>query len=219
MVANQWSIKKTIREIVLSETYQLASDHNEKNFQIDPENRFWWRAHHRRLDAEALRDAILALSGELNPKPVEGSRVTKLGNINVGRSSADLAKLNSPNPHRSVYHPIIRNNLPDSLKLFDFAAPSIIVGKRQVTTVPSQALYLMNSAFILKQSEQLADRIHNSGAETPKEKIEKAYQMILNRAPQQDEMPKLESYLASDQENLTSLCQILIASAEFRYIE
>lgn len=219
MVANQWSIKKTIREIVLSETYQLASDHNEKNFQIDPENRFWWRAHHRRLDAEALRDAILALSGELDPKPVEGSRVTKLGNINLGRSTADLAKLNSPNPHRSVYHPIIRNNLPDSLKLFDFAAPSIIVGKRQVTTVPSQALYLMNSPFILKQSEQLADRIHKSGAETPKEKIEKAYQMILNRAPQKNEMPKLESYLASDQENLTSLCQILFASAEFRYIE
>ena len=98
VVANEWSIKKTIREIVLSDTYQLASEHNEKNYQIDPENRFWWRAHHRRLDAEALRDAILALSSELDKTPVEGSRVTKLGNINVGRSTGDLAKLNAPQP-------------------------------------------------------------------------------------------------------------------------
>ena len=171
------------------------------------------------MDAEALRDAILALSGELDTTPAEGSQVTKLGNVNVGRSTADLAKLNAPNPHRSVYHPIIRNNLPDSFKLFDFAAPSIIVGKRQVTTVPSQALYLMNSPFILKQSEQLAERIHKSGAETSKEKIKQAYQLILNREPQKHEVPMLESYLETDRENLTSLCQILIASAEFRYIE
>ena len=77
----------------------------------------------------------------------------------------------------------------------------------------------MNSTFILKQSENLAERIQESGAETTKEKIEKAYQLILNRAPQQHEMPKLQSYLETDQDNLTSLCQILIASAEFRHIE
>ena len=219
IVANEWSVKKTIREIVLSQTYQLASQSDDKNFKTDAENRFWWRSHHRRLDAEAIRDAILASSGELVRDPLRGSPVTKLGEINIGREATKIATLNKPNPHRSVYHPIIRNGLPDSLKLFDFAEPSIIVGNRQVTTVPSQALYLMNSKFILKHSEQLANRIVDAGMKTTAEQIRHAYLITLGREPRDGEMPRMENYLSENDSNLANLCQVLLASAEFRYLE
>ena len=219
IIANEWSVKKTIREIVLSQTYQLASQSDDKNFKADPENRFWWRSHHRRLDAEAIRDAILASSGELVRDPLSGSPVTKLGEINIGREATKIVTLNKPNPHRSVYHPIIRNGLPDSLKLFDFAEPSIIVGNRQITTVPSQALYLMNSKFILKHSEQLANRIVDAGMKTTAEQIRHAYLITLGREPRDGEMLRMENYLSENDSNLANLCQVLLASAEFRYLE
>lgn len=219
VVKNGWSVKKTIREIVLSQTYQLSSAHNGENFKIDPENRHWWRAHHRRLDAESIRDAILASSGHLELEPVKGSGVTALGETNIGRESTKIAALNSPHPHRSVYHPILRNNLPDSLKLFDFAEPSIIVGKRQITTVPSQALYLMNSPFILQQSDVLAKRINGLSDGSRTNRVHHAYLLTLGREPTKDESKKMVQYLASEEGNLPNLCQVLIASAEFRYIE
>ena len=219
IIENKWSVKKTLREIVLSQTYQLASEPNAENFLQDPENRFWWRSHHRRLDAEAIRDAILASSGGLDLKPENGSSVTRLGEINIGRDAAKLAGLNKSNPHRSVYHPIIRNGLPDVLKLFDFAEPSIIVGNRQVTTVPSQALYLMNSPFLLEHSEQLAHRITEAGMVTPAEQIRHAYRITLSREPTPRELPRMQDYLAQSGGNLANLCQVLLSSAEFRFIE
>ena len=219
VVANGWSIKKTIREIMLSRTYALSSEPDEKNFVTDPENRFWWRAHHRRLDAEALRDAILAASGQLDVTPVKGSPVMALGEINVGRDTKNMNKITAPNKNRSVYHPILRNKVPDSLRLFDFAEPSIIVGRRQVTTVPTQALYLLNSPFILRQSGHMAKRIQDAGTEGTGNQVRQAYRLSLGREPSAPEMKRMQDYLNSEGKTLGNICQVLLASAEFRYLE
>ena len=219
VVANNWSVKATIREIMLSRTYGLGSEPDEKNFKADPENRFWWRAHHRRLDAEALRDAILAASGQLDTTPAKGSPVTALGEINIGRDNRNLDSLTATNRKRSVYHPIIRNRVPDSLRLFDFAEPSIIVGRRQVTTVPTQALYLLNSPFILQQSGHMAKRIVKEGANTPTDQVRRAFGLTLGREPSDAELQRMQAYIESRDKNLDNLCQVLLASAEFRYLE
>jgi hypothetical protein len=219
VVANEWSVKKTIREIMLSRTYALSSEPDEKNFKADPENRFWWKAHHRRLDAEALRDATLAASGQLDTNPVKGSPVMALGEINVGRETKNMNKVTAANRNRSVYHPILRNKVPDSLRLFDFAEPSIIVGRRQVTTVPTQALYLLNSPFILKQSGHMAKRIQDAGTEGTENQVRQAFRLSLGREPTDPELKRMQAYLDSEGKSLGNICQVLLASAEFRYLE
>ncbi|MDP7586184.1 MAG: DUF1553 domain-containing protein, partial [Verrucomicrobiota bacterium] len=101
-VGNGWSVKSLIREIMLSRTYQLSNDTDDTNAAIDPGNRLLWRMNHKRLSAEALRDAMLATSGRLNPRPADGSLVAKLGDVNVGRALRELAQLQrKANDHRS----------------------------------------------------------------------------------------------------------------------
>ncbi|GIT29568.1 MAG: hypothetical protein Ct9H300mP1_16140 [Planctomycetaceae bacterium] len=114
---------------------------------------------HRRLDAESIRDAILTASGQLDPTPRKQSIISEIGDANVGRNANLTRRINESNRHRSVYLPIVRNRLPEMLRLFDFAEPSIIVGRREVTTVPAQALFLLNSSFVIEQSDHMARRI------------------------------------------------------------
>ena len=109
--------------------------------------------------------------------------------------------------------------MPDSLRLFDFAEPSIIVGRRQVTTVPTQALYLLNSPFILQQSGHMAKRIVEEGADSPQDQVRRAFGLTLGREPSDAELQRMQAYIESRDKNLDNLCQVLLASAEFRYLE
>jgi hypothetical protein len=226
--ANGWSIKKAIREIALSRTYRLASAENPQNFKKDPENRLLWRANVRRLDAEALRDAMLAASGELNLEPVQRSAVAKAGNGNIGRGITIPRNALENVTHRSVYLPIVRNALPEFLRVFDFAEPSMIVGRRQETTVPAQALFLLNSPFVIEQSQAMANRLldgEDSGTETL---VTQAYERVLSRSPSENELARAMKFhqdaLApkgkdSAADALAHLCHALFASAEFRYLD
>ncbi len=226
-----WSVKTLVREIVLSRAYRQASTYCADSFQQDPENRLLWRANKRRLDAEVIRDSMLAVSGQLDTSRRPGSLVAELGS-----QSISLIGFNMDAPadldgslRRSVYLPVIRDRLPDVLALFDFAEPSLVTGEREATNVPLQALYLMNSPWVQERAAALAERVRRQAA-APPEQIRQAFLLCFNRAPDSAEMKLAEDYFkaaaatpgdgASDQSRLWSAyCQALLASAEFRNID
>ena len=231
LVENGWSIKKTIREIVLSRTYQLASVHAPQNFAIDPDNNLCWRMSKRSLDAESLRDAMLAVSGKLDLYPSEGSPVCRAGEGREG-----LIKLFSltqqPSYNRSVYLPIVRDQVPEVLSLFDFANPGLVTGDREKTNVPAQSLYLLNNTQVHSLSDAFARRIYDS-AKDENSRIMNAYMLAYARPAtaqeQQTARAFFTSYAASaarakqkgsdvSQYAWSAFCQSLMASAEFRYL-
>ena len=152
-----WSVKRMIRAIMLSRTYQLSSDRDARNMEIDPENGQFWRATPRRLEAEAIRDAILTVSGQLDLERPAGSSVTPLGDQLV--RGIPTEKIQPPSNHRSVYLPIVRDYVPELFDLFDFPSPSLVSGCRSVTNVPAQALYLRNSSFVSEHTQHAARRL------------------------------------------------------------
>jgi hypothetical protein len=230
-VAEGWSVKALIREIVSSRTYQQASTWREEAFLKDPENRLLWRQAKRRLDAEAMRDAMLAASGELDPSPRPGSLVAELD-----VQSAAMVAFNQKIPddldgskHRSVYLPVMRDQLPDVLRQFDFAEPSLVTGKRDSTNVPPQALYLMNSDFVRARAAALAKRISQE-ADNDHGRVAAAYQRCFNRAPDEGEkrllleftdapVPDNTTHAQELEKRWQDLCQALLASADFRMID
>jgi hypothetical protein len=233
VIANEWSMKKLIHEMVLSRAYQLSADHDEKNYELDPDNFYLWRHTTRRADAETLRDAILFASGKLDLTAPQGSVVTKLGDGEYGRgvSAQDLAE---DDTHRSVYLPILRNAVPEVLQLFDFAEPSMLVGQRQITNVPTQALYLMNSDFVTENSDALAARLLADSTLDDAGRVNRTFQLVLSRPASDTEIERALSFIqrASDTMNAANpnddklvpqawsgFCQALIGSAEFRYID
>ena len=221
-VENGWSVKKLVREVVLSRTYQLSSAHDPVNAKIDPDNALFWKMNQRRLDAESMRDAMLAVSGRLNLSPAEGSPVQKMEG-NIGRNPKQLEELRKAGlDNRSIYLPVARQALPEVLKTFDFAEPSIIVGRRDVTTVPTQALFLLNSDFVITQAKALAEGL----AQVRKEdQIDQAFRLLFARLPTSGEKIRTLSFLEdcmkyedSELQAWTTVCQALLASAEFRYL-
>ena len=152
-----WSVKRMIRAIMLTRTYQLSSAPDAGNMKIDPDNRLLWRATPRRLEAEAIRDAMLAVSGQLDLTRPSGSSVTELGDKLV--RGIPTEKIQPASNHRSVYLPVVRDYVPELFDLFDFPSPSLVSGRRAVTNVPSQALYLRNSTFVAEQAKHAAERL------------------------------------------------------------
>ncbi len=156
-IADGWSVKRLVRTIVLSRVYQLSSHVVAKNMEMDPDNRLLWRASPRRLEAEAIRDAILAVSGRLDLQRLETSTVTGLGDKLVRGIAMD--KIQPASNRRSVYLPIVRDYVPELFDLFDFPSPSLVNGQRAATNVPSQALFLRNSEFVAQQAKLAAQRL------------------------------------------------------------
>jgi cytochrome c553 len=220
---NGWSVKKLIRTIVLSRAYQLASQFDEKNFEADPDNVLVWRMPKRRLEAEALRDTMLALAGRLDLTPPKGSSVQRGGEGNVGFRFRGGSPAGDPivtDPHRTVYLSIVRDGLPELLTLFDFPDPSLIIGERATTTVPAQALFLLNNAFVIRQAEAMADQLLAGSADTAG-KLKRAYQLCYSRPPSAQELASAQRFLEDygkrqgPRATWSALCQALFASAEF----
>lgn len=227
---NGWSLKKSIREIVLSRVYRLSSAHDAAGYAKDPGNRYFWRMNRRRLDAEAIRDAALAVSGTLDLKRPSGSPVAELEASNEIGRRVSVDDLDAAVAHnRSVYLPLIRNAVPEALAVFDVADPSLIVGQREVTTVATQALFLMNSPLVLEQSQQAAERIMAATSDA-RGRVDRAYRTILQRPASNDELRRGTEFvaeygrIAGDEQAAsaaaawTALCQTLMSSAEFRYL-
>ncbi|MEZ6051318.1 MAG: DUF1553 domain-containing protein [Planctomycetaceae bacterium] len=177
-----WSVKSMIRAIVLSRTYQLSSHVDEQHLTADPDNRLLWRATPRRLEAEAIRDAILAVSGQLDPARQDGSTVTGLGDRLAREIPTE--QIQPANVHRSVYLPVVRDYIPEVFDLFDFPSPSLVTGQRAITNVPSQALYLRNSTFVAEQARHAAERLMTSPEATDDAgRVALAMQWALGRTP------------------------------------
>jgi hypothetical protein len=227
----RWSVKHLIRSIVLSRVYRLSSEHDADNYAKDPTDRFLWRKQPRRLDAEEIRDAMLSASGQLETKRPEASPVLEAGNTPLG-GGKNMQELRKPSNARSVYLPSLRGALPEMLQVFDAADPSLIVGKRDVTTVPTQALFLLNNPFVLKQSEEMARRVLAAQRLGPPARIELAYRLALSRAPTNPERAAAQKFLGEYRQAVEgagakvrpqmaawiSFCQTLFQCGEFRYV-
>jgi hypothetical protein len=225
-MADGWSIKRLIRRIVLSRAYGLDSAFDPRNFETDPDNALVWRMSKRRLDAEQLRDAMLYVSGRLTTERPVGSMVARTGE---GLALfLRVAGVDSSDTHRSVYLPVVRDQVLESLALFDIADPSLVTGERATTTGPAQALYFMNGPFAIRQAEALADRVCTAG-EDEMRKIDRAYRLALTRPPRDAERDRALAFLrdfgarAGGTDPMraawSAFCQALFASAEFRYLD
>ncbi|MFO0866131.1 MAG: DUF1553 domain-containing protein [Gemmataceae bacterium] len=207
-----WSAKKTIRMLVMSRTYRQASA-NAKTTAADPENRLWGRMSRRRLDAEVIRDAMLAVSGQLK-LDTSGPSFTNV--------SADYNYVHK-DTCRSVYIPVFRNALPDVFEAFDFADPSMTVGKRNASTVSPQALFMLNNPFVLQQAKVAAQRMLAEKNFDDAARITLAYRRTLGRMPTDAERRLATEYLAEAdparrEEAWARFMQTLFASIDFRFV-
>jgi hypothetical protein len=230
-----YSVKKLIKEIMTSRTYRLASVFSARNYHKDPDNVFYWQKSKRRLTAEEIRDSILAISGELNYDAPKGSGVAWGGDGFIGRNpqlTENSILGESFGSYRSIYLPVVRDLLPEVFNVFDFAEPSLVIGRRDVTIVPGQALYFMNSPFVIAQSKTTAERVRIE-KKSSTDRINFLYMLTLGRSPTAGETEVAERYvrdfvaagqseganrIQSQKLAFSTFCQSLMASAEFRYI-
>ncbi|HXG48554.1 MAG TPA: PSD1 and planctomycete cytochrome C domain-containing protein [Methylomirabilota bacterium] len=168
-----WSVKKLHRLIMLSSAYQQASDDDPRASRIDPANESLWRQNRRRLDLEAMRDTMLALSGRLD--------------LTAGGRAVDITGEPSV-PRRTVYGFVERQNLPGLFRTFDFASPDSTSPQRYNTTVPQQALFLMNSPFIVEQARAMLERPEIKRFAKGEDRVRALYRLVFQRPPEPDEV-------------------------------
>ncbi len=172
LIRKNWSIKDLIKSIALSNTYRQSSDSTQST-AADPDNRLYARANRKRMRAEDLRDTLLSIGNAIDPE--KGGPSIKTGTKIEYNYQFDSNR-------RSVYLPVFRNTLPQVFEFFDFADPNIQQGRRNESTVASQALWLMNHDLILKQAENAARELLSSSV-TPDQRIDHAFLQTLGRFP------------------------------------
>jgi len=223
LVADGWSIKGLVREIVRSRTYGLAAAPGAAAERLDPDNRLLSHARRRRLDAEQIRDAILWASGNLDAT-VGGPN---LGAAGAAPPASEYGYVFS-DTRRSVYTPAFRNRRLELFEVFDFADINAPIGQRAVTTVAPQALFLMNHPFVIQQARLAAERTLREAGADDAARIAYAYRRVLGRAPTEPERRLAERFVgpsaggpaeeARRLETWAQLHQSLFASVDFRYL-
>ena len=214
-VRSGWSIKHVHRLMVLSSTYQQSSFDRSASRQSDPENRLLWRYPRRRLDFEAMRDTLLFVSGQLDTK-LHGRPV-------------DVAN-DARNKRRTIYGWVDRQSLPAVFRAFDFASPDQSAERRPRTTVPQQALFSMNSQFVIEQAKALAARSAIKDLPAEHSRIRVLYRMALARSPSEAEVNAASRFLASrnsassqvpptQPSRWEQLAQVLLMTNEFLFID
>jgi len=246
LIDHDWSVKSLVRQIVLSRTFRMSSEHVSVNHNADPENQWLWRAHRRRLDPESFRDSILATADSLQWAPMDstvgylGDQATAVGS-NPVRRRTDF-------PCRSVYLPVIRNDLPELFEIFDFADPHTTTGMRPSTTVPTQGLFMLNDEMVMDAAQATARRIlRDCPSGDVESQITRMYELILNATPSDAEVRVIADAIATfrkrfesdessatqsaatessptdpGQAELNSLalaCHALFASSRFQFLE
>jgi len=210
-VALGWSLKGLHREILLSATYQLAGRIDPKNHEADADNTLLWRMNRRRLEVEAWRDAMLAVSGGLDRS--------------LGGPSQELAA--PGNRRRTFYAAVSRHNLDALLRLFDFPDPNITCDRRSVTSVPLQQLFVLNSEFMVRQARGLARRLTSDPAGDDAERVRRAFPVLYGRPAGDDEVAWGVEFLrgVGTPEGITSLsaweqyAQALLGANEFAFVD
>ncbi len=208
-----WSLKNLHRSIVLSSTYRQASLPRGECEQVDPENTLYWRANRRRLEFEALRDATLSVSGELD---------TTAGGRPVDLTKEPFAL------RRAIYGYIDRQDLPGVFRVFDLASPDQSCPQRARTTVPQQALFLMNSPFVIERAKTIAALPQVAAAATTPERIDAMYRALFARSPAPDELQIGQAFLEAGGEadppgtaltNRQQYAQLLLMSNAFIFVD
>jgi cytochrome c553 len=201
-IESGWSTKSLIRDIVCTKTYGLATVEQLANSSLDPENRWLWRYQPKRLDVEAIRDSMLAISGNLD-RTRGGKTLQHLGLVSLG---GDHLLLDAPSPYqrRSVYIPVYRDTvgLTDDvdasmgmLVAFNFADPNMLAGAREQSVVPAQTLFLMNADFVYEQAHTLAAK---SLAKTQRdERVDWLFQRVYGRAASTVEKSQILEFVDS----------------------
>ncbi len=209
--ASGGSFKALIREVVLSRTYQLAAEAKSPRTIADPENRLFGRRSYRRLTAEEIRDSLLFLTGELKLEQAAATALT------YGEDLDKPMKFDKE-LRRSIYLPVARNNLAPELEIFDVANPEMVSGDRPLTTVPTQALYLLNSPFLQKQGVTLAQQAYAQA-----DPVTWLHEAILGRAPIATAAKRANDFIdtanADREKALADLAHVLLASTEFLFLE
>jgi hypothetical protein len=213
-----WSVKALVREIVLSHTYRLSTEAGPGAASADPENRWFSHMNRRRLDAECIRDSVLSVSGQLSAEaggPTYPAALTSDFSYKRPDAKSDT--------RRSVYVPAFRNALPELFEVFDFADPSVCTGRRNVSTVAPQALFMLNNPWVVEQSRVAASRLLGE-ADCPddRSRVIRAYRLTLGRAPSDAEMRTALDFVGQagvdgKQEAWAALYHALFASIDFRY--
>ena len=196
LVQFEWSTKAMIREIVLSRTYGMSSTWNKAGAEMDPDEISLWRMPKRRLEAEAIRDSMLLAGGLLDMMPPDGSAAGVFeGQLQPNLYNRIIAQTGSTfENHRSVYLPIIRGHIPDSLAIFDFPEPNFVAGTRDRTNVATQALYLMNSEEVTRIADATARRIL-AEANATTDRIVLAFRICFGRSPSSNEFIACRDFL------------------------
>jgi hypothetical protein len=214
-VEDGWSVKSLVRRIVMSQTYRQTSEIRDQESGVrsqDPENRLLARANRRRLEAECLRDTMLVVSGRLSPD--------RGGPTYPGTLAADYG-YKQADTRRSVYLPVFRNALPDVFAAFDFADPSMVTGRRDLSTVAPQALYLLNNPFPIEQARHAAARLLAEPLPDDAARLVRAYRRTLGREPTAGERDVMLRFLGrgGDPKDVwAAVIHAIFASADFRYV-
>ncbi|MBM4072941.1 MAG: DUF1553 domain-containing protein [Planctomycetes bacterium] len=204
---SNWSLKKLHRLLMLSRTYQQKSDERADAQAADPENRLLWRMPRRRLDFESLRDAMLATAARLDPK---------VGGPSVGDITAPAST------RRTLYGHLDRLNLPGLFRTFDFPNPDATSPQRDVTTVPQQALFLMNNALVQECSRNLLRRPEIAGEKIAARKVERLHRLLYGRMPLAAEQALAREYLAAENHSdavWQRYAQALLLANEFAFVD
>ncbi len=215
-MADNWSIKNLHRRIVLSAAYQQSSADRTQCHKVDPENRLLWKFNRQRLDMEAMRDSLLAVSGRLDPQ-LFGRPADIVGDPACRR--------------RTLYGLVDRQHLPGFFRAFDFANPDQSAERRPQTTVPQQALFAMNSPFMLQQAKSLVARPQVAGKLSAADRVESLYEIVFGRRPDEAETELALRFLDRVQPGPTlgnasaqldpwaQYAQVLLASNEFLFVD
>ncbi len=208
-IQDGWSIKKLHRLIMMSQTYRLSSQtDNPGAMTADPDNALLWRQSLRRVEAEAMRDAVLSVSGQLNPAMGGRGIFPRLSReVLAGQSRPGLGwELSSPDEERrrSVYIFVKRTMLAPILEGFDYTNTAQPIDSRPITTVAPQSLSMLNSRFMTEQSAALAARLRNEAGESPEQQVRRAYFLTLGREPSADELRLSQAHLSTMREKFAA---------------
>lgn len=230
-IADGWSLKSFHRLVLNSSTYQQSSAVSERAAELDPENLLWGHFRVRRLDAEEVRDAILFVSGQLDR--TMGGSLLKVKNRGYLFDHTSIDTTDYSSKRRSLYLPVIRNNVFDLFQLLDFPDPAVPTGDRSTTTVAPQALMMMNSDFVMQAADGLAARICADAAEDAL-RLSKLYRLAIGREPTDSERTEDLAFLQQISQTFAAterepekrqlkawsvLCHVRLASSEFIYVQ
>ncbi|MFZ4637460.1 MAG: PSD1 and planctomycete cytochrome C domain-containing protein [Pirellulales bacterium] len=198
-IRDGWSTKRLVRRLVLTRTYGLSAVATTRHLAADPSNRLLWRHAPRRLDAEEIRDAMLAITGRLDRSGSGESPARSLQVIELRNNGPEAAKILSAaksSTRRSVYLPLLRTLVPESLAVFDVAEQGMVTGRRELTTVSPQSLFMLNDPFVLRQSLAVAERLlGDTGLDDPG-RVAAAYRAVLGRSAAAGEIDRALAFLA-----------------------